>query len=355
MMFRRCWLGLMLAVPLALSSCGDDGATRIEDAATTVEGQVAAPFGLDAADLPDSESSLTAVFDALPDEVAGAARRPGGGGVVVEYDDGSGLFAALEPGSEKVSSMSAFSDETGAEVEASSLDPSTELVWLMGSFTDDGGAGLVHVAGWGDPDSDWVFWVNASSPSMREALIRAFVDTTASAEVDADAGTPLEDLRASLPTAAEISQILGVPEVSVEVSGGPGVIGSPALEYVEINDVVGGWFMMFRPPTGFTDTGMIELTLLADTDEAEQIANQLLTDHAPDEPFVRSQFDVTDLLDDGQGYVLDPEPGSHFTRIDGRHGDLLIGITIFHDSDNDRIEQSRALIEAIISSTTGQG
>ena len=75
---------------------------------------------------------MTAVFDALPDEVAGAARRPGGGGVVVEYDDVRGLFAALEPGYEKVSSMSAFSDETGAEVEASSLDPSTEHVLLMG-------------------------------------------------------------------------------------------------------------------------------------------------------------------------------------------------------------------------------
>jgi hypothetical protein len=354
MLRRRC-LGLVLAVPLALSSCGSDDATRNEDTAATVEGQAAAPFGLDAADLPDSESSLTAVFDALPDEVAGATRRPGGGGVVVEYDDGSGLFAALEPGSQKVSSMATFSDETGAEVEASNLDPSTGLVWLMGSFTDEGGAGLVHVAGWGDPDGDWVFWVNASSPAMREALVRAFVDATASADVEADAGVPLEDLRASLPSAAEISRILGVPDMSVEVSGGPGVIGSPALEYVEIKDVVGGWFMMFRPPTGFTDTGMIELTLLADIDEADQVTNQLLTDHAPDGPFVRSRFDVTDLLDDGQGYVLDPEPGSHFTRIDGRQGDLLIGVTIFHDSDDDRIEQSRAVIEAIVTSRTGQG
>ena len=115
-MFRRRCLGLVLAVPLALSSCGNDGATSEEDTAATAEGQVAAPFGLDAADLPDSESSLTTVFDALADEVAGAARRPGGGGVVVEYDDGSGLSAAFEPGSQKVSSMSSFSDETGAEV-----------------------------------------------------------------------------------------------------------------------------------------------------------------------------------------------------------------------------------------------
>jgi hypothetical protein len=106
--------------------------------------------------------------------------------------------------------------------------------------------------------------------------------------------------------------------------------------------------VMFRPPSGSSDTGWIELTLLADTDAADAVLTQLLTDAAPDAEMVRSTFEVTDLLDDGQGYVLDPEPGSHFTRIVGRQDALLVGVIIFHDADDDRIDQARAVVEAVL-------
>lgn len=60
--------------------------------------QAGALFESDAVDLPDSEGALTAVFNALPDEVAGVRRRPDGDDVAAEYEDGSGLYATLQPG-----------------------------------------------------------------------------------------------------------------------------------------------------------------------------------------------------------------------------------------------------------------
>ena len=50
------------------------------------------------------------------------------------------------------------------------------MVWLFGTFQDQGGAGKVQVAIWGEPDGEWLFSVNAQTPEMREALVRAFVD-----------------------------------------------------------------------------------------------------------------------------------------------------------------------------------
>ena len=346
------WLRLVaVVVPFVLVSCGAED----DEGAATISESTEAPFGLDTVDLPDTDSGLLALFDEMPEEIEGVARIAEDDALAAQYGRLNGLFAALQSetgasGVTVVESMSSFEDESGGQVENSQLDPAADLVWLFGSFTDDGGAGLVHVAMWGEPDGGWLFAVNASTPEMREALVRAFGDA-ASARADApttSTDTALEDLRATLPTATELSTMLGVAGVTIDVAGGPGIPGSPSFEYVELPTLIGGYMVMFRPPNGFSDTGWIELTLLADTDTADEVLTQLLTAAAPDPEMVRSTFEVTDLLDDGQGYVLDPEPGSHFTRIVGRQDALLVGVNIFHDADDDRIDQARAVVEAVL-------
>ena len=144
----------------------------------TTEG---APFGIDSVDLPNTEAEVATLFEAMPSQVEGQPRLEDTGlfarygaelnvvsaGLAVDFDTGTVM-----------ESLSSFEDETGAEIEDSELDPDAAVVWVFGTFQDEGGAGKVHVAIWGEPDGEWLFAVNAQTPEMREALVRAFVDAS---------------------------------------------------------------------------------------------------------------------------------------------------------------------------------
>ena len=169
-----------MIVPLVLMSCAGEE-TQDDGGAAAVSESTEAPFGLDTVDLPDTYSGLLAVFDEMPEAIDGVARIADDDALAAQYGRLDGLFAALQSesgsgagGVSVVESMSSFEDESGAQVEGIQLDPAADLVWLFGSFTGEGGTGLVHVAMWGEPDGEWLFAVNAGTPEMREALVRAF-------------------------------------------------------------------------------------------------------------------------------------------------------------------------------------
>lgn len=143
-----------------------------EGGAATVSTSAQIPFGLETMDLPDTDSGLATLFDEMPEDIDGMARRSEDYELAAQYGDLNGLLAALQSGGEDgtgsvtvMDSISTFEDDSSAQVEASQLDPSTELLWLLGSFVDGGGAGLIHVALWGEPSSSRSSTGSSTSPT----------------------------------------------------------------------------------------------------------------------------------------------------------------------------------------------
>ena len=176
---------VLLAFILLAVGCGSDDADPVsssnEGSETTTSDAVGdgVPFGLGSVDLPESESEVARVFEAMPSELEGLPRLDDAG-LVARYGGelnvlSAGLASDFDTGT-VMASLASFEDEPGAEIEASELDPDAGVVWLFGSFQDEGGAGRVLVATWGDPDGEWLFSVGAQTPEMREALVRAFAD-----------------------------------------------------------------------------------------------------------------------------------------------------------------------------------
>lgn len=181
---RRLLVLILVVFSVVSGGCGSDeadqatsdsGAGEAADEPTT-EG---APFGIESMDLPDTEAEVAALFEAMPAEIEGQPRLEDSG-LFARYGGelnvvSAGLASDFDTGA-VMASLSSFEDETDAEIEDNELDPDAAVVWMFGTFQDQGGAGQVHVAIWGEPDGEWLFAVNAETPEMREALVRAFVD-----------------------------------------------------------------------------------------------------------------------------------------------------------------------------------
>lgn len=361
----RCRLTLVLLLVFVVSSCGGgevgEGSpaststavstvvTETTEAASVEPSPGSYPYGLSAASMPEGQSGLIAVFDEMPGELAGLSRRSDDYGLAAQYGDLNGLFAvefAPEVGGPSLLEMvSAFDQEPSAVIDASQLDPEADLVWVFGSFKDQGGAGVVHMAMWGEPGGDCMFSVNAATPEMRKALVEAYLGAVAVDVAPSAEGDALDELRQVLLTQAEIGTLLGVPDISADVVGGLGV-GDPEFEHFA-EQPVGGYFVMFRNPAGMPDSGSLALSLFKDAAAAAAAVAESLGVGAPDAEMLRAEFDVGDVFAQGAGYVLDPEPDSHFTRFIGRIDSTVVTLMVFHGPDDDRVAQAQAITTAI--------
>jgi hypothetical protein len=357
-MIRSLFLLLCLAV--ALAGCGDgDSAETIASTAastTTMAPPTTAPVAADPLELtgsamPTDLATAVAVLAAMPDEIAGRARQPEEYQLVARYDGGGVNVSQVldEPFAARSmieETSDRFTDEPGSMVEASQLDPDGDLLFFVGSFSDEGGE--VHMAQWCEPEGELLFTVDADSPEFRAALLDSF--WTAVAEAPAagpvqptEALERLEALRAAIPSTFELESFMEVQGLSVDTSGGPGVAGF-MFEHTELTNLVGGYQVMVRHPRG-VDSGWLGLILFdTEADAAAALDAARSNRVAEDAEFVRAEFDVTDLLIDGDGTVMDPEPDSHFTTIVGHTGPVVVTFLVFHDADDDRIEAARSVV-----------
>ena len=183
---KRLVLLVLLAFGVVVVGCGSDDAEPPSagdegESTSVVESGDSLPYGLDSVDLPESDAEVSAVFDAMPPELEGLSRAEDVGAVARYGGELNTLAAGLAADFDAetvLGDLSAFEDEPGAEVEASDLEAEAGVVWLFGSFEDEGGAGTVFVASWGEPDGEWIFSVNAETPELRAALVRAFIEST---------------------------------------------------------------------------------------------------------------------------------------------------------------------------------
>jgi hypothetical protein len=186
---RRRLLLCSVLVSLFLAACGGSSTT------SSPGGDV--PFGLAGVTWPKDASSLEGVFIGLPDTLEGLPRADApyltatyGAGktpdVTIYAVD---LGAAECPGMSGGSLVRSTLEQNGkVKVAEESPDdvPDGVPAYLLG--TRDGR----FVAGWSVPRVHWVFAVEAATPALREAAIRAVVDAarslpSASASADAAA------------------------------------------------------------------------------------------------------------------------------------------------------------------------
>ncbi|MGE5226279.1 MAG: hypothetical protein ACM3OO_05330 [Planctomycetaceae bacterium] len=175
-MTRRLLLCSML-VPFFLVACGGGSSTTSPGANV--------PFGLAEVTWPKDASSLEGVFAGLPDTLEGLPRADapyltatyGAGktpGVSVYAVD---LGAAECPGMSGGSLVRSTLEQNGrVKVAEESPDDVPEGVpaYLLGT------RGGRYVAGWSVPRVHWVFAVEAATPALREAAIRAVVEAARS-------------------------------------------------------------------------------------------------------------------------------------------------------------------------------
>jgi len=144
------------------------------------------PWGLETIDLPTTQEEVTALFVALPDEVGGLLREGDEGGVhvaVIDYRGPNDEFISYsaQPGDSRDNISPSEWLETMAsapeyDIVASLLDPTHRVVWISGSFTTLEGE-TIHMAGWGDPNSDWLFYAEADSAVDRDTAVDVFIES----------------------------------------------------------------------------------------------------------------------------------------------------------------------------------
>jgi hypothetical protein len=315
--------------------------------------------------MPPDMATAVAVFAAMPDELDGRARETSDYELEARYGTAGIMAVQLvgEPGAAEAmmtDNAAHFSDVPGGAIEASQLDPASGLMYAIGSFTDQGDAGAVNIAGWCEPDGAFFFSADGDSPEMRDAVIEAFV---AAGEAVAEAGTPepsealirLEELGAAVPSASELESFMGVQGLSVDTFGGPGVAGF-MFEHADLTNLIGGYQLMFRSLTGGADTGWLNVVLFDTEADAAAVMAEMWAGEDPEaDRLIRSEFDVTDLLTDGEGAVQDPEPDSHFTTIVGYSGPIVVSFLVFHGPDDDRIEAARSVVYEVAEWLEGLG
>ena len=161
------------------------------------------PWGLAEFEMPSTQAQVTAVLLGMPDEIAGMVRRGDEGGdhvATIEYrgagDEATSLFA--QPGDSRdrtlpVEWLTMMAEGEELAITSSVLDPASDLVWISGSVIPQ--EGTLYFAAWANPESDWVFYVEADSPPSRDATVTAFSEAnrnrlSASGDQEAKAVTP---------------------------------------------------------------------------------------------------------------------------------------------------------------------
>jgi len=143
------------------------------------------PWSLDTIDFPTTQEEVTALFVAMPEEIRGLTRDGDEGDVhvaVVDYQGPSGRHISFtaQPGDSRdgISPsvwLEMMASATEYDIVASSLDSADRVVWISGSLVTLEGE-TIHMAGWGDPNSDWLFYAEAGSAVDRDAAVDTFVD-----------------------------------------------------------------------------------------------------------------------------------------------------------------------------------
>jgi hypothetical protein len=143
------------------------------------------PWGLETAGLPTTQEEVTALFTSMPGEISGLARSGSLGDVhvaVVDYRGTGDEFISYsaQPGDSRddippIEWLETMASAPEYDIVASSLDTSRSVVWISGSFTALEGE-TIYMAGWGDPNSGWLFYVEAGSADDRDAAVEAFIE-----------------------------------------------------------------------------------------------------------------------------------------------------------------------------------
>ena len=162
---------------MLLAACGGSSSTSSPGADV--------PFGLAGVAWPKDASSLEGVFSGLPDTLEGLPRADApyltamyGAGKTPDVSIYAVDLGAAEcPGMSGGSLVRSTLEQNGkVKVAEESPDdvPDGVPAYLLG--TRDGR----YVAGWSVPRVHWVFAVEAATPALREAAIRAVVDAARS-------------------------------------------------------------------------------------------------------------------------------------------------------------------------------
>jgi hypothetical protein len=197
---------MVILLASGCASAGGDGADATVTQSTTTTEQVTTttaagvttmsttvasdPWGLTTADLPASVEEVELVLGAMPGEVGGYLRvdEPGGSGYSTEYG-AEGPSLVVQFGEQRVGregeAMSPAEWLTliagSGELDIAGSDLTQDVVWLYGSTTvgDESGEWTEYVAMWGEADGDCLFMSTAGSQEDLDAVVSAFVDTTA--------------------------------------------------------------------------------------------------------------------------------------------------------------------------------
>lgn len=143
------------------------------------------PWGLEAIELPTNQDEVTGLLVAMPDAVGGLVRDGEEGDdhvAVIDYrgPDGEFISYSAQPGDSRDSVLPTEWLEMMAsgpeyDITARSLDASRRVVWISGSLTTLEGE-TIYMAGWGDPNSDWLFYIEADSAGHRDIAVKAFIE-----------------------------------------------------------------------------------------------------------------------------------------------------------------------------------
>jgi hypothetical protein len=185
---------------VTITSCSDAPA-EWRDSIAGAAPAAPAPAGLAQAVLPSDRDAVTAVFDALPDELIGGTKTivPPRPGVLMEADypttdrasrDGiqaidlethmaGGMLP--EPRADMMVAATVLSDDDDYTVESAGHDG--DLYWVTSIGTNSGygidGVEEVYTITWGEACSSIVFIAQAPSDSSRNELIAAITESAA--------------------------------------------------------------------------------------------------------------------------------------------------------------------------------
>lgn len=174
-MKRAIVLALVLAV---VASC--DAGVELEPLPTNP------PYGLTKITMPNTEAEVIAAVQAMPAEIHGR-KRAGPGHVGASYGEVGIMWAiqglpARDVGGSPVEwvvqqagmEQSGVLDERALSVDGELVWFTAEQEWVEPDLPAEH-SGTVYVMLWAVPDGAWSFWVQATTPEGRAALVREFV------------------------------------------------------------------------------------------------------------------------------------------------------------------------------------
>jgi len=198
---RRSWLAvtqLLLAIVLGMAASMVDVAAKGTPAPLNALPDIEAPFGLGCVILPTDRDAIGALFDALPEVIAGEGQSPRVSSVdriVVSYGEtdprfGSPLMlTALSfadgdffPSDFTAGDFVSMTSQTD-DYEATAFGREGDLVWIQSETTvgvdgDTPGtpdaSRVLYTLAWGEAGSSWLFAATAGSPDGLAPLVAAF-------------------------------------------------------------------------------------------------------------------------------------------------------------------------------------